>query len=96
MLNKKEFAKRLSEKGYTVKDSMMIIEDFLNTIEDALIEGEAVMFHGFGTFSTFERAERKSTDVRTHEPITVPSFISPKFAPGKGLKRAVREGIARR
>lgn len=95
MLNKHDFAKRLAEKGYTIKDATIIINDFLDTLEEVLVKRDSVMFHGFGTFSTTERAERNSTNVRTKEPITIPSFIAPKFEAGKTLKRSVREGIIR-
>ena len=95
-MNKKGFIRRLAQNGYTIKDATVIVDDFINTIEDILVEGGSITFHGFGTFSSITRKERLSTSVRTGETISIPSFRSPKFEAGKALKRSVRDGIVRR
>ena len=53
------------------------------------------MFRGFGTFDVRERAERESIDPQSKERIVIPSYRTPKFTPGKLLKREVKEGIIR-
>lgn len=94
-LGKREFIERLAAKGYTLKDASLIVDDFISTIEEIVIEGNSIMFHGFGTFDSILRNERESTNVRTHEKITIPAFRCPKFTPGKAFKRSVRDGIIR-
>lgn len=49
MVTKDEFINHLSQKGYTKRDANMMIDDFIKTLEEFLVEGKAVMFHGFGT-----------------------------------------------
>lgn len=94
-MNKSEFVDRLAQKGYTKKAANELVDDVIRTIIEVLTEGEPVHFYGFGTFTVRENATRELVDYQTHERITVPGFKSPKFAPGKLLKRAVKEGILR-
>ena len=89
MLKKKEFIELLAEKGYTRKDSAVITDDFLNTVAEILADGDSVMFHGFGTFGTVEKAARKSVDFQSKKEILLPSYRTPKFKAGKILKRSV-------
>ena len=95
-MNKRGFIERLAKKEYTIKDATIIVDDFLDTLEEILVEGESVSFHGFGTFSSIERKERKSTCVSTGESIVIPAFRSPKFEAGKSLKRSVRDNLIRK
>lgn len=94
-MNRDEIIDKLTEKGYTKKDAGFIIDDFTTIIAEALAQGEEVALHGFGTFSVVKRAERNILDYQTKEIIRVPSQKAPKFAPGKRLLRAVREGFVR-
>ena len=95
MLKKEELCSRLAERGYTKKDANIIIDDVFRVITDALIEGESVMIHGFGTFDVREHAERKMVDCRSQEWIVNPAYKFPKFTAGKTLKRAIKEGFIR-
>lgn len=96
MIKRKEFIDRLSKKGYTKKDAGIIVDDLVTTIEEALIEGDSVSFHGFGTFEITERAAKNVTDIHTKEIRTVPPYKAVKFVVGKALKRAIREGFIRK
>lgn len=95
MLTKDDFITRLAAKGYTKTAAGVIIDDFIRTLEEVLVEGESVMFRGFGTFDVRERVERESIDPQTKERIVIPPYRTPKFTPGKLLKREVKEGIIR-
>ena len=50
MVTKDEFVERLSKKGYTKRDAGVVMDDFIKTLEEALVNGETVNFHRFGTF----------------------------------------------
>ena len=95
MLNKTDFIARLAGKGYTKKDAECIVNDFLDTLCEAMVEGETVQFYGFGTFAVRNSADREAIDMKTKERILIPGHKAPKFTPGKLLKRAVKEGIIR-
>lgn len=95
MVTKDEFIERLSRKGYTKRDAGIVMDDFIKTLEEALVGGESVMFHGFGTFEIRERAERESSNPQTKERIVIPSYRAAHFTPGKKLKREIKEGLVR-
>lgn len=95
MVTKDEFIDRLSRKGYTKRDAGIVMDDFIRTLEEALVGGESVMFHGFGTFEIRERAERESSNPQTKERIVIPSYRAAHFTPGKKLKREIKEGLVR-
>ena len=95
MLNKTDFIARLAGKGYTKKDAESIVNDFLDTLTQAMVAGESVQFYGFGTFAVRDSAAREAVDMHTKERIVIPGHKAPKFTPGKLLRRAVKEGIIR-
>lgn len=92
MLQRKDIIERLAKKGYTKKDSGVIIDDFLRVILEALVDGESVNLHGFGTFEVRTMSPRKTHNIQTGAPIDIPAFRKPKFTAGKLLKRSIREG----
>lgn len=92
MVKKKELVDRLSKRGYTKKDSHVILDDVFATIADALAEGESVQIHGFGTFVVKTIASRETTSLSTDERITISSYRSPRFTAGKLLKDSVKLG----
>lgn len=95
MVQRDDFIERLSKKGYTKHDAAVIMDDFIRTLEEALVEGESVMFRGFGTFEVRERVAREAVAPRTKERIVIPAYRSPHFAAGKLLKREIKEGLIR-
>lgn len=95
MLNKDNFITRFAAKGYTKKDSAVIIDDFLRTLEEVLVEGESVQFYGFGKFEVRNYKERTSTNLHTGDTIEVPAYRAVHFTAGKLLKRSVKEGLLR-
>lgn len=95
MIAKEEFIERLSQKGYTKHDAGIVMNDFIKTLEEALVGGESVMFHGFGTFDVRDRAERLSSNPQTKEQMMIPSYRAVHFTPGKKLKREIKEGMVR-
>ena len=94
MVTKNEFIECLAQKGYTKRGANAMIDDFIKTLEEALVNGESVMFHGCGTFEIRERAERESR-TPTGERIVIPSYRTAHFTPGKRLKREIKEGLIR-
>lgn len=92
MIQKEEFVERLAAKGYTKRDAATVLHDVLLTIEEAMAEGESIMFRGFGTFEVRNRKAREGVSPQNGERITIPAYRTAKFTVGKVLKRAVMEG----
>lgn len=89
---REDFINALAKRGYTKKDSALIMDDFIYTLEEMLAAGDSVMFRGFGTFSVKDIDARESIAPRTKERILIPAHKEVRFLVGKQLRRAVREG----
>ena len=94
-MKRNDIIERLAQKGYTKKSANLIIDDVISVISEALVEGESVQFHGFGTFYVKDVVPRETNDLQSKQRITIPGHKAPKFTPGEPLKRWVREGIIR-
>ncbi|MDM8559679.1 HU family DNA-binding protein [Candidatus Parabeggiatoa sp. HSG14] len=67
------------------------IDAVIDSIKDALAEGDTVTLIGFGTFSVRERAARVGRNPRTGDSIDIKAANVPVFKPGKALKEAVND-----
>ncbi len=65
------------------------LDAMVESIKNALKNGDAVSLVGFGTFKVSERAARTGRNPRTGEEINIKAAKIPKFTSGKGLKDAV-------
>jgi len=76
--------------GLTKKAANDAVEAVLESITNALANGEKVTLVGFGTFEVRERAARKGVNPATGEPIDIPAAKVPAFKAGKALRDAVK------
>ena len=67
------------------QDSVKAISAVFDTIQASLQNGNNVVVHHFGTFSTTEHAARMGRNVRTGEPIQISARRVPKFKASKGF-----------
>lgn len=90
--NNKDFVVTRQERGllFTQTDVTMVIDAFLESIIDALKQGEEVMIHGFGTFSVNRREASRVRRPDTKEIVDVEAHYVPKFLCGKRLRMAAR------
>jgi len=89
-VNKSELVKALAEKAeVTQKDAAKALDALVETIQQALANGDKVQIIGFGSFEVRDRKERKVISPATGEEIKVPATKVPAFKPGKSLKEAV-------
>ena len=71
------------------KDTEAVISAMLDTITEALKEGDKVQLVGFGSFEVKKRAARIGRNPRTKEEIEIPATVLPVFKAGKLLKDTV-------
>ena len=91
MINKKELIDLVSEKtGATKKATMETIDVFVETLIEAVGNGEDVNISGFGKFTVSERAARTGRNPQTGELIDIDATKTPKFKPGKAFKDALK------
>ena len=89
-MNKEELVSAVAEKTQlSKKTSEEIVSAFVDTITEALEQGEKVTLVGFGTFQVKERAARTGRNPRTGGVLNIPAKRSPTFTPGKGLKETM-------
>lgn len=89
-MNKAELIAKTAEKaGLSKKDSEKAVNAALETITEALAEGEKVQLVGFGMFEVKARAARMGRNPKTKEQIAIPASKAPVFKAGKVLKATV-------
>ncbi|MGN1421217.1 MAG: HU family DNA-binding protein [Eubacterium sp.] len=90
-MNKTELAAAVAAKtGLSKKDSEAAVSAVLDSVKDALAEGDKVSLIGFGTFSVKVRAARTGLNPRTKATIEIPEAKVPAFKAGSALKDAVK------
>ena len=86
-MNKAELITSMAEKSQlTKKDAESALKAFIDSVQEALENGDKVQLIGFGTFETRERAAREGRNPRTKETITIPASTVPVFKAGKEFK----------
>ncbi|WP_279389126.1 nucleoid-associated protein HU-beta [Reinekea marinisedimentorum] len=65
------------------------LDAMVDSVTDALKEGDQVVLVGFGTFSVKDRAARTGRNPQTGQPIEIAAAKVPSFKAGKALKDAV-------
>lgn len=89
-MNKTELVNAVAEKAdFSKKDADKAVAAVLDSITDALTQGDKVQIVGFGTFEVRARAEKQGRNPKTGEAMIVPASNLPAFKAGKALKEAV-------
>ena len=73
----------------TKKASEEAVDVFLNEIGRVLSKGEKVVLSGFGTFRVISMKGKTVKIPGTEKLVTIKPHRSPRFTPGKRLKRQV-------
>ncbi|MDO5028405.1 MAG: HU family DNA-binding protein [Bacillota bacterium] len=92
-MNKQELVAQIAEKSQmTKKDSEMALNAFIETVQEALADGDKVQLVGFGTFEVRHRKAREGRNPRNpEEKISIPASKAPVFRAGKGFKELVNK-----
>lgn len=90
-MNKTELIHQVTEQVHlSKKDVTEVIDTVLQTITEALRNGETIQLVGFGSFEVRSRAARKGRNPKTGEVIQIEASKVPAFKPGKLLKEVVK------
>lgn len=73
----------------TKKASEEAVDVFLSEIGRVLSKGEKVVLSGFGTFRVITMKGKTVKIPNTEKMVTIKAHRSPRFTPGKTLKRQV-------
>ena len=86
-MNKSELIKNLSEQSnISMEESTLVVNTFVDSMKDALLEGDRVEIRGFGSFKVKEYGSYAGRNPRTGEKVEVDPKRLPFFRAGKELK----------
>ena len=89
-VNKSDLIRAVSESsGLSRGDATKALDGMIDTISDAVQQGEKVSIAGFGTFERRERAARTGRNPQTGEELQVAASKAPAFKAAKAFKDAV-------
>lgn len=91
-MNKTELVAAVAEQAaLSKKDAEKALNAVIDSITNALTEGDKVQLVGFGTFEVRERDARTGKNPRTGETIEIAASKAPAFKAGRALKDAVNK-----
>lgn len=89
-MTKAEIVEDIANKtGLTKKDVATAMDQFLECVSKALVDGKHFEIRGFGTFKVKHRKARMARNPRTGEAVPVPDRKVPVFKVSKELKDLV-------
>lgn len=89
-MTKKELVDLVARKAHlTKKAALESVDVFLSELGRVLAKGEKVVLSGFGTFRVITMKGKTVRIPKTDKFVTVKSHRSPRFTPGRKLKRQV-------
>ncbi|MEB9421424.1 HU family DNA-binding protein [Bacillus cereus] len=89
-MNKTELTKVVAEKAELTQKDAAATQALLDTITNALANGDKVQILGFGTFEVRERSARTGRNPQTGEEMQIAASKAPAFKAGKEFKEAVK------
>ncbi len=91
-MKKAELIAAIAEKAeLSKKDAEKALTATIDTIINAVAEGDKIQLTGFGTFEQRQRNARTGVDPRTGNSIEIPASKVPAFKAGKGFKEIVNK-----
>ncbi|MEO1402204.1 MAG: HU family DNA-binding protein [Cyanobacteria bacterium J06635_1] len=89
-MNKGELLDTVAEKaGVSKKMADAVVTATIDSIMEAVSEGDKVTLIGFGSFESRDRKQREGRNPKTGEPMTIPATTVPAFSAGKAFKEQV-------
>ncbi len=89
-MTKRQMVDLVARKAHlTKKGAEEAVDVFLNEIGRVLAKGEKVVLSGFGTFRVISMKGKTVKIPQTDKYVTIKAHRSPRFTPGKKLKKQV-------
>jgi DNA-binding protein HU-beta len=82
-----EIAKKTGVEKVQVQQ---IVEAFMESVKDSLIENNNVYLRGFGSFIIKKRATKVARNISKNTTITIPEHNIPAFKPAKSFMAKVK------
>ena len=86
-MNKSELGKALADQAnISLDEATLVVNTFVDSMKDSLLEGGRVEIRGFGSFKVKEYGSYAGRNPRTGEKVAVEPKRLPFFRAGKELK----------
>ena len=86
-MNKSELVKALADQAnISLDEAILVVNTFVDSMKDSLLEGGRVEIRGFGSFKVKEYGSYAGRNPRTGEKVAVEPKRLPFFRAGKELK----------
>jgi len=85
-----------SGTGLTKVETEAVIDAFLTTLSEAMVDGRRVEFRKFGSFSVKKRAPKQARNPGTGEAVNLPARYVPVFKPSRLLRERVNVSLMAR
>lgn len=91
-MNKGELVDKVAEKvNITKKQADSVVTATIESIMEAVGNGDKVTLVGFGSFEPRERSAREGRNPKTGETMAIPAATVPAFSAGKEFKARVEK-----
>ena len=70
-----------------------VVESFMETVKETMVDGENVYLRGFGSFIIKERAEKTGRNISKNTTIIIPAHKIPAFKPAKTFVNEVKGNL---
>ena len=76
--------------GVDRQEVLQVVEAFMDTVKNAMSQGDNVYLRGFGSFVVKERAEKTARNISKQTTIIVPARKVPTFKPSKAFSGMIK------
>ena len=91
-MTKAEIVKQIAETTGTDKATVLnVVEAFMATVKEDMINGQDVYLRGFGSFILKKRAKKTARNISKNTTLIIPEHNIPAFKPAKTFLNAVAE-----
>ena len=70
-----------------------VVESFMESVKETMVNGENVYLRGFGSFIIKRRAEKTGRNISKNTTIVIPAHKIPAFKPAKTFVNEVKSNI---
>lgn len=82
-----------SGTGLTKVETEAVIDAFLTTLAESMVDGRRVEFRKFGSFGVKKRAPKQARNPGTGEAVNLPARYVPVFKPSRLLRDRVNDSL---
>ena len=93
-MTKAEIVTEIANKTGVEKVAVQaVVESFMETVKETMVDGENVYIRGFGSFIIKKRAEKTGRNISKNTTIIIPAHNIPAFKPAKTFVNKVKDNV---